>query len=341
MRARAALAVLPLLLGGAANARAQAPAPDAAQLAYARPEGAGCVAESAFRALVAANLGGRDPFVENAPRRISVTLSRSPRGGFVGVAAEEDAAGKPLGKRESTGGNCARVTAGLGTVVAWWLFPIAPSKPPAPPPVARCAPAPETPPPAAPAPMCVPERVYVPVVVAPAPPPRPRLVAELGSLLSLATVPRRPGFGVVGAVGLRWPGVSLAVEARVDLPSDTAPVRTPAGLQYGSAWMASGTAAPCLHAGWFLGCALASGGVLRMEGAWKGGGAGTSLPYAALGLRAGIEVPLSERLALSASADLRASLIAHDLPLLNVVAWTLPTVEGAFGLRLVATFGGP
>ena len=83
MRARAALAVLPLLLGGAANARAQAPAPDAAQLAYARPEGAGCVAESAFRALVAANLGGRDPFVENAPRRISVTLSRSPRGGFV------------------------------------------------------------------------------------------------------------------------------------------------------------------------------------------------------------------------------------------------------------------
>jgi hypothetical protein len=60
------------------DAFAQAPPPHPARLTYVRSPGAGaCPEEWLFRTMVAGHLGGADPFVENAPRRVAVTFQQS------------------------------------------------------------------------------------------------------------------------------------------------------------------------------------------------------------------------------------------------------------------------
>jgi hypothetical protein len=324
------------LLGGAAGVRAQAPPPRPARLTYERSTGAAaCPDEPLFRTMAASLLGGADPFVEGAPRRVAVSFRRS-TSGYDGVATLYDGQDREEASERRSGRTCTSVAESLSTVVTYWLIPLGapPSKPAsAPPPRCEAAPVPPLP-----APVCAPA---LPVAKpSPPPPRRPRFVVEAGSLLSFATVPRRPGFGVVAAAGARWPSFSLALEVRADLPSATDPTPRTNPPAYGTVWIFSNTLAPCVHLGWFVGCGLVSGGVLANEAV--GPVAFTQvLPYAALGVQAGIELPLSAQLSLRASADLRVPMLHASTIAGGTTIWIQPPVGGDLGLRLVAAIGGP
>lgn len=327
----------------AAPARAEAPpaepVPDPVRLDYDRiAGGATCPEESFFRDTVASHLRGRDPFTPDGARRIAIAIRRKGHK-FIVSAAMYDDGGKPVGgKRELDGTLCTGVVDTMGVVVAGWLLPIVlpapakaepakpePAKPPEPP---KPAPAkPEGPKPPAPA---------KPEDLKPAPPAptRPRIVVELGPLVSFATLPGPAAFGLAGAVGVRWPMFSLALEVRGDLPAATDPQSDGSRVREA---LIVGSAAPCLHAGWFVGCALIAGGVRIDEGLNRDVST-PIVPYIGMGVRAGVEVPLSPRFALRLAGEVLAPLRRHRIGDSKEDPWISPPAGVALGARLIAAF---
>jgi hypothetical protein len=328
------------LLAGAANVCAQVPPPHPARLTYLRSPGAvACPDQHLFELMIEGQNGGMNPFVKEAPDRIEVSFRLTKRG-YVGRATVYDAQEKVHGSQEWTGRTCTDVAENISVLVSSWVAPLELlAKPP---PKPRCDPVPSAP---VAAPACVP--VPVPPARKPEPPPpprpsRPAVVVEGGTLLSFATLPRRPGFGLVAAIGGRGRAFSFTLEARADLPSATDPAPGSAPPVFASAWLFSGTLAPCVHVGFFVGCGLVSGGVL-MEQSSTDPDITEAHPYVALGGRAGGELPLSSGLALRVSADLLVPLFRSSIVVQNNGhrIWTLPPVGGDLGLRFVYTFGGP
>ena len=93
-----------LLASGPAFAQG---APLKTRLIYNRvlPGAESCPNEETFRDLVSARTKGADPFDENAPRRVTVTLER--RGWtFRGAVAPVDNAGRSRGVRELSDPSC-------------------------------------------------------------------------------------------------------------------------------------------------------------------------------------------------------------------------------------------
>jgi hypothetical protein len=266
-----------------------------------------------------------------------VTFRPAKRGGYEGVVKLYDAQDRQQASEAWTGRTCTGIAENISILVVYWLdpFDVPPAKPAAPTPP-RCEPAPA---PALPAPACVP--VPVPPTRKPDPPPSSRLVfvVEAGSAFSFAMLPRRPGFGVVAALGLRWPAFSVALEVRADLPSATDPLPGATLPGFASVWLFSNTLAPCARVKWFVGCGLVSGGVLMIED--SASPITQARPYAALGARAGAELPLSSRYGLRVSADVLVPLFHSFDRNGNDTLWTLPPVGGDLGLRMVGTFGGP
>ncbi len=128
------------------------------------------------------------------------------------------------------------------------------------------------------------------------------------------------------------------------------------------AGFAGGTLAPCVHASWFFGCALATLGHVRAsagDAAQPSDGAG---PYFGLGGRAGLEIPLLARRGSEARGRLLRPAPRRDAPgpppvlavqlaadgLVTVVRpgvlvngeelWRAPIAAGLFGARLVTIF---
>jgi hypothetical protein len=317
-----------VLCGIPATARADAPpaAPDPVRLDYDHGAGgASCPAESFFRDVVAAHLGGHDPFTPEAPRRVTLTIRREGRA-FAAVAVLYGADGKRLGARELADRDCTSLVDTMGTVVTGWLRPLVlpePAAPSASPRSRDAGPIFREPDVATPAP--------TPPAITP-PAARPRLVVEAGPLVSFGTLPA-PAFGLAAGVGVRWPMFSLALEVRADLPAST----ELGGRTRVRETLIVGSAAPCFHAGWFVGCGLVAGGAL--VGEWTGtSGARQASPYVAAGARLGVEVPITPRFALRGSGDVLVPVSRRPVAVEKFDGWTPPPAGFALGARLVISF---
>ncbi|WP_437991930.1 hypothetical protein [Sorangium sp. So ce145] len=322
-------------------------APRGARLSYTRGSGTeGCPEEPSLREIVASQLGGVDPFVRDGAWRVEVVVQR--RGpAFRGEIALHDRDGRALGRQELSSPICGVLVGDIGLALSAVMRPLlpprpapgsAPTSPPSgpPPPPAPGDVAPPVPPGAPPRgpaskpsdPVAAPARP----VRRPRPPPdRPRLQLGAGVLLGAGVAPS-VAVGFSGVAGARWERFSLSLEARGDLPIDAEPYRgrivEVSGL--------SGSLVPCGHTDWFFGCALAmAGGVWQVRAST---GREFALPYAALGLRAGLEVPLSARLAGQLTGDLLINTVrpVHRSP--YGAGWKTAPISQAVALRLIALF---
>ncbi|MGK3991653.1 hypothetical protein [Sorangium sp. So ce1024] len=332
------------LLLVALSAFGQAP-PDSARLSYTRGAGAeGCPDEQALRDVVAAQLGGTDPFTDGGGRHVEVVLGRNGRD-FLGEIALYDADGRRLGGQELTSPSCGALVEDVGTALAIALRPARAVREPAPPSPAppspapletTCPPAPEASPRApAPAPPCQPCQPAAPARPAGRPGPSlawPRFQVGLGALIADGIAPA-PAVGFSASVGARWEVFSVSLEGGGHLPVATEPYR---GRIYGVSWV-GGAVVPCGHVSWFFGCGLVTAGRVRHFG-MVNVVAEALLPHAGLGLRGGVEVPFSYHLAARLSGELVANLVRPTLHLRGGQNLSAAGTSKAGVLHIVASF---
>ncbi|MDC0678154.1 hypothetical protein [Sorangium atrum] len=328
--------------------------PGGARLSYTRGSGAdGCPEEQALRDVVAAQLGGIDPFVDGGSggRRVEVVVARKRRH-FLGEIALYDSDGRRLGGQEVTSATCGALVEDVGTALAIMLRPVRSAREPAPSPPSAPAPAerasapspPETvspggapagsprAPAAAPLPPCQPA---APARSAERRGPSlawPRLQAGAGALITEGLAPAR-AVGFSAFVGARWEAFSLSLEGRMDLPVATEPYR---GGIFGVSWL-GGSIVPCSQMAWFFGCGLVTAGRVRYFGMVNAVGE-ASLPYAGLGVRGGVEVPLSYSLAARLSGELVANLVRPTFHLRGSENWSVAGSSKVGALQLLASF---
>ncbi|WP_437278896.1 hypothetical protein WME90_48120 [Sorangium sp. So ce375] len=339
---RAALPLAASLFLAAPVALAQL-APRGARLSYTRGPGTeGCPEEPSLRQIAASQLGGVDPFVRDGAWHVEVVIQRKGTA-FQGEIALYDRDGREIGRQEHSSAICGVLVEDIGLALSAVMRPLLPPRP-APESVPTSAPPPSAPrgaappvspdaPPGAlaskpPAPVAAPARP----APRPRPPPdRPRLQLGAGVLLGAGVAPS-VAVGFSGFAGARWETFSLSLEARGDLPIDAEPYR---GWTIGVSGL-SGSVVPCGHADWFFGCAVATaGGVWHVRDST---GIEDALPYAALGLRAGLEVLLSARLAGQLTGDLLLNTLRPHVRPLHGEGWSAAPVSEAVALRLVAFF---
>jgi hypothetical protein len=286
-----------------------------------------CPDEEAFRHMVGLFNKGEDLFSADAADVVRVTLDQRGAAYHVTIAVLGPDGTQRGASEEHTLRTCpeaAREAASTAFLVAApFVFP-APSAPSSPP-----APSPPPPPP-------------------PAPPPARRVFVQLGAggglVLGFSPSPSA-GFG--GLVGVRFvgsPSWSLSAEGRADLDTAGEVATLPDGSRTSPrAGFAGGSLAPCVHASWLFGCALATLGHVRTSaGSDTQPGDGEAF-YFGLGGRAGVEIPI---VALPARPAFAAQLAADGL--LTVVRpgvlvdgaklWEAPLAAGRFGAYLVTIF---
>jgi hypothetical protein len=232
LRSSLPAAALLLVIADASAARAEPAHQPTARLEYQRNKGAEqCPGEGELRAYVAARLG-RDPFTADSSRRIVSTVARKGRG-FVGTMDLFENGEKSWSQGPIEDPDCARL---VDEILALAMV-INLSEPPAAapsPPVSTPAPAPSPPPADKPAPPAEKPAAVDPDAV--------RLRLAFGSGVELGDGPTpSPVFSL--NVGVRWPVVSVALEARSDLPltgtgADGVQVQT---------HVVAGAAMMCLH----------------------------------------------------------------------------------------------
>jgi hypothetical protein len=239
--------VLMLMLAAAPNAH----------LVYAVGPGLeGCPDERWVRAAVAARIG-RDPFVDDAQTTVSVQLNRASGAGLLALVEVTRPDGR-VGRRslESPTGDCLELASAVELAVSLALDPASRRAP------AVDAGAPVQPEPVdAGVPLVVEPPPVVDAGVPPAPAPAPSTVV-FGRLGALGTAGALPGFsgGLVLGGGVRFTRFSLAVEGRVHLPT-----RVFAGASVTTTFQALGSLVPCLEAGRFSGCLVASVGPFQFD----------------------------------------------------------------------------
>jgi hypothetical protein len=153
---------------------------------------------------------------------------------------------------------------------------------------------------------------------------RPKVRAGLGTTFAMGDAPDL-AVGLSAQVGVRWPIVSISLEGRGDIqPED-------GGLETGRI---SGTVVPCVHHGMLFGCALGTVGrqsasyEIEDDSAWFGGG----------GVRAGIELPVIDPVALRLSGDLVATAATGRMSVGTMERWRSPTISGVVTAGVVADF---
>ncbi|WP_437285372.1 hypothetical protein [Sorangium sp. So ce406] len=326
-----------------------------ARLSYARGPGAeGCPDEQVLRDVVAAQLGGTDPFVDGGGRHVEVVVVRRGRH-FLAEIALYDGDGRRLGGQELTNTACGALVEDVGTALAIVLRPPRAAREPAPrppapspprsssepadpAPEAASLPAPEASPrAAAPAsvPPCQPCQPAAPARPVRRPGPSlawPRLQVGLGALIAGGIAPA-PAVGISASMGARWEAFSLSLEGGWHLPVAAEPYR---GRVFGVSWL-GGSVVPCGHATWFFGCGLVTAGRVRHFGMLNA--VGEALwPYAGLGLRGGVEVPVSYYLAARLTGELVANLVRPTSHLRGGENLSVAGTSKAGVMHLVASF---
>lgn len=319
-RVRLGLFVLAVTWCGAASA---APV----SLRYVTPTGFGCPDEAAFRTLVAARLGS-DPFTADAAALVSVEIRGKGETPAV-VVTLEDPRGTVRGRKQlEGGGTCDTLATSAAVTVALSVDPL----------LRRLEPVPEPLPPPPPPPLEPPRAEEKEPPPPPAPQPTPRVpwrgsVAAGGGVGAGATVAPQ---GVLRIEGRARRGVfSLSVDGRFGLPGS-------ASLSTGrlTTTTALGTVAPCFHVGWFAGCAEVMAGAIWLSGSELAEPQRHTIFQAALGLRAQLEVPLGQQVALRGFVEGQANLVRAAAEVGPERVWTAGPVSGGGGLALVIYFDG-
>jgi hypothetical protein len=294
-----------------------AAATPAAKLTYVRDAAAArCPDEGELRRAVAARLG-YDPFFPWARSTVVAEISRG-RTGFRGRVIILDERGLSRGERaiDATSDDCGEVMRALALAISIAvddldLDPVPPAPNPATPPATASPPAPE------PAPAPEPSRPSPSEAdrALPPPPPRPTrapfgFAASFSSSLSAGLAPSA-AVGATIAVERRLGVLSIGLEARADLPASAA--ASTGGRVRSEVFL--GSVVPCLHVlRPFFGCAFFSAGAFDAAGVGIAVSRNPVAPFAAAGLRLGVEVPLGRRVFLLGRAD-------------GLVPLTRPTVQ--------------
>jgi hypothetical protein len=280
------------------------PAPPSMRLDYTGAPS--CAVASTFRNLVAGHLNGRDPFPDDAAKRLVITLHKRGPFSFDGTVVTYNAAGERRDNRKFAANDCTELVETIALVVSLWLTPVvlptaAPPKPPpeaSPPPPEPPAPLPEPPEPR-------PERPQPPLVVVPAPadePGRHRLVPRLGAG---ARADFGPAAGVLFGVTVeggvqrqewRWGGWSLMGAFRW-APQQTGigPPVTAVAADVSSSLVA-GRLAGCIYRAWpvsLAGCVVSElGAIQQSAGTPFLKGFHQTVLFAGGGVGARVKVPL-------------------------------------------------
>jgi len=297
LRSTLSAAVLLLAILDASSARAEPAHQPTARLDYQRKKGAEqCPGEAELRAYVAARLG-RDPFTADSSRRMVSTVARKGRG-FVGTMDLFENGEKAWSQGPIEDPDCARLVdeiLALAMVINLSEPPAASPGAPSPP-VNMPAPLPSPPPAEKPVPPIEKAATIDPDAV--------RLRLAFGSGVELGDGPTpSPVFSL--NVGVRWPVVSVALEARSDLPL----TGTGAGGVQVQTHVVAGAVMMCLHASslYLYGCGVFAAGVQR-GGDPRSASGYMSTAYAGAGGRGGLEIPFSPRFAVQLTGDLLAAL---------------------------------
>jgi hypothetical protein len=285
--------------------------PGTARFVYTPGAGAGaCVSGATLQRAVVARMG-RDPFLDDAGRTVTVKLQRSgPE--FLGRIELTDRAGKVLGVQEiqSRSADCAELAAALELTLSVLLeAPVAAAAPKA-------------------------QRVEASVAATePADQTAsrgPDFEASLGALVGFAAAPT-PVAGLSLGFEARWPSVSLGLEGRVDTPSR---LSEGDGYLQSSLWMV--TFVPCWRYRQLGICGLLAAGVQKAEAVGLPGGSGSSALYLAPGARLALSIPLSSIFAAQFRTDLLVPVAKTSLYSGFQEAWVTPPASLAVGLALEA-----
>lgn len=295
-----------------------------ARLRVEAVEGA-CFEEPALREEVATQLG-YDPFEASAEREVGVQVLAPEEGPEIRITltTEEGSSLERtlLGRPEE----CPALLDAAALAVCIAIDPTALDRPdPAPPePEPEPAPAPE--------PVPTPEPPVVSPPAEPAPTPEPEdpvwLRVALSGFGTLGAAPTVVGGGGSLALTLGLEDVSFGLGVRGDVP-------TSIGVDPGSveALLLAGELAIC---GWVdpIGvCALGVAGAVRGQGRdFAGGNETIWLPYAGIGARVTLYLPLAGPLGFRAYADLLAQVTPAELLVDDRVAWSMPPVGGVLGV---------
>lgn len=323
----------------AARARADAPPVAPHHLAYTVvPADASCPDEAAFRRLVALRLGV-DPFVAPgiaAERTLVVAVdAAAPRAVTVSLV---DRSGKTLGRRvlREPPPACEELVASAAFAASVAIDPTVLTRAPEPPP-ATTAPAPAAPAPVSSPPPAPPPSEPAPPPPAPPPPAPPPIEVALraGAGASIGVLPPTV-VGVSLGASLRRARLSIGLDARFDLPNESA--RGSATVETS---LVTGALVACGHLrpqgiSPFL-CAAAWAGALR------GSATGIANPkddlsaYVAVGPRAGVLLPLSDVVALDARADVPFALTTTELRVDDRAVWRSPVAGAVIGAGVVVS----
>jgi hypothetical protein len=333
--------VIAVQVSPASITRADAAPARTARLTYSRGAGASdCPDVDVIRAGVAARLG-YEPFDDGAERLVSATVSRTGHGleariQIVGTDGEA-AAERRLASRQA---DCSELASAMELAISIAIDPLAGSRPrPVPP-----APPPPSPPP--PASLPAPPQVIVvrepaPPSVARPPPPSPRVpivfLVRLGGLGTVGSVPAAAFGGTVQA-SVRRGALSIGIEGRGDIAVTTELDFN--GMRVGEmeTSLLMGALVPCASRGVLEGCALFAAGKLRASARGLQMPQQVTAPFAAVGARVGLELPLGSILSAGAHADVLAPITETVLRVSGQPVWTSPAISAAFGATIGARF---
>ncbi|WP_437680518.1 hypothetical protein [Sorangium sp. So ce131] len=321
---RASAGRAPALLIAAAAAvlapwRAGAAPPKAAmQLDYQRAPGAErCPREDLLREEMARQLG-YDPVHPEAAMQAKALVFRGPGTELHATMDVYDAAGLLTWSRHLVAYNddCRELVLNMALALRVAVDPRLRAQPEP----AHAAPTPlPSPAPEAEAPAAAPARAA-----------GPGMLLGLGVGAAIGVLPAvSPGLSLSGAI--RYPSFSLGLEGSVHAPVELRIDR----LEVAMLWFATASAAPCIHDENLFGCALVSLGALARMDDKRTLSSPNPQIWLAVGPRAGVELPLSERFAVQFHGDIALRLTPLDLSTAARVLWSSSTFGGHAGIALV------
>lgn len=267
-----------------------------------RPGLAQCPDEQWVRSAVAGRLG-RDPFSPDAATVVRARIDSAQEGGLTALVEVERADGT-TGRRslDSPAGDCLELASAVELAITLAIEPLWLTKKPEPPPSP--------------------------------PPPQPSPVEARGNVGLLASVGGAPGFtvGIAAGGGVAWPRFSLSLEGRVLLPSGV----TFAG-ERAATFSALGSLLPCLRAGRFSACGVATVGVFQVESTIAGVPRTTTL-MAQAGVRGTVDFQLSRRVFLVPWLEAAVVLTRTSLVSGTSTLWVTSPLSVTGGLSVALHF---
>jgi len=330
MRLGVGVGALAALLGCAARAAADAPAPavrPSASLEFrSTSTEPSCPTERDFRDHVVGRLGF-DPFVTGAPRTLAVTLRDDKKK----VRAEVVLRGGDGGGRrelEANRSECGELGDSVAIAVSMILDPLgtAASAPPAPPPpppaVASPPPAPHPAPPPPPPPTAA-ERPSEP----------PRRVVPSFEIAPQASIGRGPSVTIGGRLGAFAASGPWAIGLEGMIESTAGFVTTPP--ENARALFAAGSALACRKWPRLIACALGAVGVAHGEVETLAPVRRSLASWA--GLRAGVPLCAAAHVCFTPTVDVVANLVRTRFRANENDVWTAPAAAATLGLALDLT----